>query len=63
MNDSGKSTAAINVLEANIARHPYDRDSLIALVTLLDRTGDSAKAQRYAQRLNELDSANPEARR
>jgi predicted CXXCH cytochrome family protein len=63
LNDSGKSTAAINVLEANIARHPYDRDSLIALVMFLHRTGDSAKAQRYAQRLNELDPVNPEARR
>lgn len=62
LNDFGRTAAAISVLEASIAAHPYDRDSLSALVTFLEQAGDSAQALSYAQRLNELDPDNPEAR-
>jgi Flp pilus assembly protein TadD len=62
LNDIGRTTAAINVLEASLKAHPYDRDSLGALVTFLDNAGDSAHALSYAQRLSELDPDNPQVR-
>jgi DNA-binding SARP family transcriptional activator len=62
LNDAGKTTDAIEVLEASINAHPYDRDSLRALATFLEQAGDSARARGYTQRLNELDSGNPDGR-
>jgi Tfp pilus assembly protein PilF len=52
--DAGRTSEAINVLEASVNAHPYDRASLAALVTFLEQTGDSAMAFSYAQRLKEL---------
>jgi Flp pilus assembly protein TadD len=62
LNDAGKTRAAIDVLEASINTHPYDRDSLSALVTFLEQAGDSGRALSYAQRLNELAPDDPEVR-
>ena len=60
LNDAGKTTDAIEVLEASINAHPYDRDSLRALATFLEQAGDSARARGYAQRLSELEPGNPD---
>jgi len=62
LNDNGRTAAAINVLEESIKVHPYDRDSLSALVTFLEREGNSTNALTYAQRLNELKPGNPDVR-
>ena len=60
LNDAGKSGGAIETLESSIKTHPYDRDSLAAIVTFLEQSGDLAKAQSYANRLEELDPGNPQ---
>jgi len=62
LNDRGQTNPAITTLEAAIQLHPYDRDSLTALVSFLKKSGDSAAELTYAQRLLELDPANPELR-
>lgn len=55
LNDAERTRAAIEVLEGSIKAHPYDRDSLAALVSLLELSGDPAKALTYASRLDELE--------
>jgi tetratricopeptide (TPR) repeat protein len=62
LNDTGKTPAAIDTLESSIKAHPYDRDSLAALVNFLEQSGDLAKALTYANRLEELEPNNPEIR-
>jgi predicted CXXCH cytochrome family protein len=63
LNDAGQTHAAIETLERSIKVHPYDRDSLAALVNFLQQSGDPAKALSYAQRLDEIEPGNPEVRR
>jgi len=63
LNGAGQTRAAIETLERSIKAHPYDRDSLAALVNFLEQSGDPAKALTYAQRLDELEPENPEIRR
>ena len=63
LNGAGHTRAAIETLESSIKAHPYDRDSLAALVSFLEQSGDPAKALTYAQRLDELEPGNPEVRR
>ena len=62
MNRYGQARAAIETLERSIDVHPYDRDSLAALVNFLEQSGDPAKALIYAQRLDELEPENPQVR-
>jgi tetratricopeptide (TPR) repeat protein len=62
LNDSGQTNAAIEILERNISVHPYDRDSIAALVSFCDRAGKSVEALNYAQRLYELDPDDPQVR-
>ena len=63
LNGAGQTRAAIETLERSIKAHPYDRDSLAALVNFLEQSGDPAKALTYAQRLDELEPGDPEVRR
>ncbi len=63
LNDAGQTSAAIETLERSIKAHPYDRDSLAALVNFLEQSGDPARALIYAQRLDELEPGDPEVRR
>ena len=58
LNDAGKTGAAIETLESSIKTHPYDRDSLTALVNFLEQSGDPSKALVYANRLDELKPGN-----
>jgi predicted CXXCH cytochrome family protein len=63
LNDAGQTKAAIETLENSVKVHPYDRDSLAALVTFLEQSGDPTKALTYAKRLDELEPGNPEVHR
>ena len=63
LNDAGQTNAAIETLESSIKAHPYDRDSLAALVNFLEQSGDPAQALIYARRLEELEPENSEVRR
>jgi predicted CXXCH cytochrome family protein len=60
LNDAGKTATAISTLESSIKAHPYDRDSLAALASFMEQSGDSAKALTYANRLNDLEPDNPQ---
>jgi Flp pilus assembly protein TadD len=50
------------VLEAALARHPHDRDLLVALASYDREAGDAARAARRAQLLVELDPDDPNLR-
>jgi tetratricopeptide (TPR) repeat protein len=60
LNESGQTRAAIETLEDNIKVHPYDRDSLAALVGFCDQTGKPFEALTYARRFNEVDPGDPQ---
>jgi tetratricopeptide (TPR) repeat protein len=62
LNDAGESTAAIATLEGALKSHPYDRDSLGAIITCFAQAGDRKDALEYARRLYELEPDNPQLR-
>lgn len=55
LDSAGRSGEALRVLRASRARHPADRDTLVALVDLLRQRGDGPAAAGYAQDLASLD--------
>jgi tetratricopeptide (TPR) repeat protein len=55
LNDAGQTGKAVDVLEDNLAKHPYDRDSLAALTDFYRGAGNPRKAVFYAKRLAELE--------
>ena len=59
LNSTGHTDEALEVLEANQARHQADRDTLLALVTINRDGGHFAAALTWADRLVALD---PQAR-
>jgi tetratricopeptide (TPR) repeat protein len=63
LKDTGQANAAIETLTRSIDAHPYDRDSLAALVIFLEQAGDPAKALVYARRLEDLEPGSPEVHR
>jgi predicted CXXCH cytochrome family protein len=54
----GRRAEAIKVLEASLARHPNDREMLLALIKFTRAEGDTAAALRYAERLATLEPDN-----
>jgi predicted Zn-dependent protease len=54
LNDFGQTSGAIETLKRNILMHPYDRDSLAALVSICKQAGRSAEALTYTRRLDQL---------
>ncbi|MGH8335790.1 MAG: tetratricopeptide repeat protein, partial [Gammaproteobacteria bacterium] len=56
LNDAGQAGKALEVLESDIALHPYDRDALAALAGYYRAEGNSPKADIYAERLSELEA-------
>ena len=62
LNDAGNTRTAIDTLESSINAHPYDRDSLAALVNFLEQSGDLTNALTYANRLEELEPNDPQIR-
>jgi predicted CXXCH cytochrome family protein len=51
LNSAGRADEAINILEASLARHPADRDTLFALITINRDAGRTAAALSWADRL------------
>jgi tetratricopeptide (TPR) repeat protein len=62
LNGAGHTDEAIDVLEDDVRRHPYDRDSLAALAKLYSSTGNQRRALAFANRLAQVDPDNPEVR-
>ena len=62
LDDAGQIGAAIDVLQAEVERHPYDGDSLAALAGFYGQTGNPRRGAIYASRLLELQPDNPQAR-
>lgn len=58
LDGAGQTNAAIQTLTTTVKAHPYDRDSLAALVSLLNRADQPAAASIYAQRLAQLEPGN-----
>ena len=59
LNSTGRTDEALKVLEASHARHPADRDTLLALVTINRDAGHLDSALTWADRLAAID---PEGR-
>jgi predicted CXXCH cytochrome family protein len=59
LSSAGRRVDAIRALEENHERHPIDRDTLIALVSLHREQGDRAAALRFAERLARLAPGDP----
>jgi Flp pilus assembly protein TadD len=51
LNSIGAGTSAMELLEATHKRHPADRDTLLALVSIARETGDFATALTHAREL------------
>ena len=51
MHPAGRVQDALTVLKGNLARHPNDRDTLLALISFSRDSGDAKSALDYAQRL------------
>ncbi len=62
LNGTGRPKQAMEALLRVLARHPYDRDSLAALVAYSREQGNPRQALVYARRFAELEPANVEAR-
>ena len=54
LHSSGHADDAINMLRENLARHPDDRDTLMALVTFSRDGGDIGAALEYAEHLSRI---------
>jgi len=54
LNSAGRPHEAIAALKANLARHPNDRDTLIALVAFSRDIADVNSALEYAERLAQV---------
>ena len=54
LHSAGRAGDAIAILKANLAKHPTDRDTLLALVTFNRDNGNIASALEYAERLAQL---------
>jgi predicted CXXCH cytochrome family protein len=54
LHSGGRSGDAIEALKKNLARHPDDRDTLLALIAFNRDAGDIVSALGYAEQLNSL---------
>lgn len=59
LSSAGRREEALRVLEDDHTRHPADRQTLMALVTLNRGAGDSVAALRYAETLARLAPGDP----
>ncbi len=62
LNGAGQTDKAIEVLEDDVRRHPYDRDSLGALAQFYSNTGNRRRALAFANRLAQVDPDDPQVR-
>jgi tetratricopeptide (TPR) repeat protein len=63
LNDTGKRSEAIRILDAALERSPNDRNLLMVLVSYQLAAGNAAAARRHAALLRELEPGNPEIER
>ena len=54
LHSSGHADEALKILKDNLARHPDDRDTLLALVTFSRDAGDIGAALEYAEQLSRI---------
>jgi predicted CXXCH cytochrome family protein len=54
LHSAGRVEDALSILKENLAKHPADRDSLLALVSFNRDAGNIATALEYAQRLAQV---------
>src|SRR5262249_31212184 len=54
LHSTGQTDNAITVLEGNLARHPSDRDTLMALISFHRRAGHTDVALKYAEQLAQI---------
>ena len=54
LHSSGRVDESMKVLKENLARHPDDRESLLALVTFNRDAGDIGAALEYAEQLSRI---------
>ncbi|MGR8952373.1 MAG: tetratricopeptide repeat protein [Gammaproteobacteria bacterium] len=54
LHSAGKRREALAVLQAAVARHPYDLDILSALIAILRESGDAKSALIYARKAAEI---------
>jgi predicted CXXCH cytochrome family protein len=59
LQSGGRTQDAMTVLRDNLARHPNDRDTLLALISFSRDSGDAKAALDYAQRLSQISPADP----
>jgi predicted CXXCH cytochrome family protein len=62
LSETGRPKPAIEALQRVLARHPYDRETLSALIVYSREQRDPRRALGYARRLAELEPANAEVR-
>lgn len=63
LSSSGQVAKALQVLETNHARHPADRDTLAALVSLNRNAGRGGRALEYARKLQVMMPDDPDTKR
>ena len=61
LKDAGRNGPALDVLENDLVRHPYDCDALAALAGFYRSAGNPGQAAGYAKRLAELGHECPDA--
>ena len=55
LHDTGKAAEGLEVLQAALSRHPYDRDILYALASYELKDGQFSSARQRAELLRELE--------
>ena len=63
LHSAGQKREALTVLKGNLARHPNDRETLLALISFSRDIGERASALEYAQQLARLAPGDPHAAR
>ncbi len=62
LNSTGSPERSLEVLESALASHPYDREILLALVTINRDQGHIETARQHARRMLEIRPDDPQAR-
>jgi Flp pilus assembly protein TadD len=63
LHSSGRAEASMKVLKESPARHPNDRDTLMALITFSRDAGDISSALEYAEQLSRTSPNDPDLAR
>ncbi|WP_284273581.1 tetratricopeptide repeat protein [Bradyrhizobium iriomotense] len=63
LHSAGRVDESMKVLKENLARHPDDRDTLLALVTFNREAGDIEAARQYAGQLSRIAPNDPDLTR